>query len=509
VSASFDSPDSSLTGHRVIVGRRPARHLDPAGSNSREPAGNTVLVMRLVPDTSIVHTGGFYLTSGNWPMLLAAARMGRVRLWVPEVVIQETVAHYRSELVDAQRMIIRGNRKLRRLSQDRLPLHVLDDDQINEQVAIYDTWLRDTVREVGTVLPLPPVEHAILLRDVLTGRKPFSAGEKGYRDALIWHSVVVAAAAEPLVFVTNNIKDFLDASGTTLADDLADDLRAASTAPDAVRPLTGIDPVLDELLPEDTHALEFFVSFAASPAGRRRLKLLVDQYFEAERRVPLVTTSGTLPERVFEADVEGVQTAIEVRTATARPVGGDCYLVSGRIEGRAFIGGIVWGQDPFPSGWEVWDTLGDQEYVAFPHAQPVSLEFSARFTRPDQIDDLRLERATLLVEKLEYAAPRQRATPPSPGSPVLDRARWVWSELVRLLDLDARTFYWAMRDEAFVLDLSRVLVDLEPSVQELVSPADSAALTTDNLASMLEDPAGVRRMLESLGRFIEGLGADR
>lgn len=336
-------------------------------------------------------------------MLLAAARMGRVRLCIPEVVIREAVAHYRSELTDAQRTINRGNRALRRLSQDRLPQHVVDDNQVNEQVAIYDSWLRDTVREVGTILPIPAIQHAVLVDGILKGRKPFSAGEKGYRDALIWHSVVVAAAAEPLVLVTSNIKDFFDRTGTTLAQDLADDLRAESIALDAVRPLTELDPILDELLPDDVHALELFLSFAGSSAGRQHLESLVDKYFDVERRFPLTTTSGVLPEQVFDADVEGLQKNVEVRNATARSVGGDSFLVLGRIEGRAFIGGIVWTKDPLPTGWEVWDTFAEQEYVTFPRAQPVSLEFSARFAPPDQIDDLRLERASLQVHELESA----------------------------------------------------------------------------------------------------------
>ncbi len=147
-------------------------------------------MVRVVLDTSIVHTGGFYLRSGSWPMLLAAARMGCVRLGVPEVVIRETVAHYRTELVDAQRQLNSGNLALRKLSQGRLPQHFVEHDEIGTQVAIYESWLRGTVQEHGEILPLPAVEHGVLVDGVLAARKPFSSGEKGYRDALIWHTVV-------------------------------------------------------------------------------------------------------------------------------------------------------------------------------------------------------------------------------------------------------------------------------------------------------------------------------
>ncbi len=467
--------------------------------------GKTCGMVRLVIDTSIVHKGGFYLRSGGWPMLLAAARLGRVRLCVPEVVVRETVARYRREILDAQRLINRGDRSLRKLSQDQLPQHVVEHEEISAQVAAYESWLRDTVQEHGEVLPLPAVEHGVLVDGVLAARKPFSSGEKGYRDALIWHTVLGAAGDEALTFVTSNTKDFLDPEGGALADDLVEDLRTSSVDPNRVRPLTSLAPLLDEQLPEDTHASNFFVLFAQSSAGKLRLRSLVDSFFDKEQRVTLVTIAGALPERVLDQDIEGVQTAVKLSAATARAMDDNTYLVSGRIESRAFIGGIVWGRDAFPAGWEVWDTVGEQEYVTFPNPQPVSLEFSARFTPPDHLDDLRLDGATLLVEELEPAPPRPRGAPPLPGSPALDQARWVRSEVGHLLDLDARNFHWAVRNEAFVNDLSSVLADLEPSVEEWVTPPDSVALAVDNLASVLEDPAGVRRMLESLGGLIEGL----
>jgi hypothetical protein len=235
--------------------------------------------MRLVPDTNIMHAGGYYLRAGRWPLLLAAARMGRIRLCVPEVVIRETVAHYKAELVEAQRLVNRGVRSLRHLTANRLPDLAVDDEQVSEQVAIYQSWLRGAVLEHGEVLPIPDVQHATLIDGVLSGRKPFSKGESGYRDALIWHTVMKAAANGPLTFVTNDRNDFLTAKGTALADDLVQDLAAATIATEAVRPLTQLDPVLDELLPEDTEALEFFIAFAQSSSGTKRLQSLVEDFF--------------------------------------------------------------------------------------------------------------------------------------------------------------------------------------------------------------------------------------
>jgi PIN domain len=62
----------------------------------------------------------------------------------------------------------------------------------------------------------------------LSGRKPFSATGKGYRDALIWASIVELCSgltdADTLIFVTNNSSDFCHGDETTVASELLTDL---------------------------------------------------------------------------------------------------------------------------------------------------------------------------------------------------------------------------------------------------------------------------------------------
>ena len=59
---------------------------------------------------------------------------------------------------------------------------------------------------------MPQVSHADLVERDLSSRKPFSPTGKGYRDALIWESVVELCTdltdADTLIFVTDNKSDF-------------------------------------------------------------------------------------------------------------------------------------------------------------------------------------------------------------------------------------------------------------------------------------------------------------
>ncbi|MDA0302641.1 MAG: hypothetical protein O2822_08950 [Chloroflexi bacterium] len=85
------------------------------------------------------------------------------------------------------------------------------------------------------VLPIPEVSHEVVIDRMHRGSKPFGRGgeqrEKGYRDFLIWQSVLELkpSASGALALVTGNTKDFAGANGE-LDRDLADEAHAAGHA---------------------------------------------------------------------------------------------------------------------------------------------------------------------------------------------------------------------------------------------------------------------------------------
>lgn len=467
--------------------------------------------MRIVPDTNIIHKGGYDLRAGTWPLVLAAARLGHVRLCVPEIVVRETVAHYRASLVQAQTLIRRGNSAFRKSGAQAIARDDVDDTEINTLVAAYDKWLRSTIRECGEILPIADVEHSVLVDAVLSERKPFSAGEKGYRDALIWYSTVAAATSGPLTFVTDNSKDYLSNDGTTLAPDLLADLEHADIPTEQVRPITDLVSVISEYLPNNPEALEEFSTFAESSAGKDVIRAAIDHFFDVEQRVRLFAKPGVLPQWLFDQDIEGLHSVLRLTAASARPLEADTFLVTGQIEGLAYVGGIVWAREPFESQlwnspWEVWDSLGEQQYyVAHPQPQHVALDFSARFRGPSDVQDLHLDQAIFLLDQLAPTPRYARANPPAADAPPLEHARWLELEMSRLERATSREYLWAISDEGFIDELSTALLTLETGIAEHLTQGQSIPLAPDNLGSTLERRAGVRAALRALKILIDRL----
>jgi predicted nucleic acid-binding protein len=159
---------------------------------------------------------------------------GPLAVLVPELVIREAVGVYRRHLKASQRELHRALKRRRQL-QAGAPDPALEavDTSVDVDVAAanYSSRLRQVLERAGVrVLPLPQVDHDRLIEDALQGRKPFDQeGHDGYRDALIWHSVLeVAASFSKVVVVSANHKDFAESSDDPeqLAHDLVDDVSA-------------------------------------------------------------------------------------------------------------------------------------------------------------------------------------------------------------------------------------------------------------------------------------------
>lgn len=147
------------------------------------------MVVKIVADTNLIQgRGSFYFENSLWPVILAAIRNGRAELLLPEVVVQELVTHYAEEVKRSLRDLrkLRGTLDRLHLNVDMVHLQESEDDLASD----YEKWLRSHVSQHGRILPLPTVSHERLLKDTLLGRKPMSRGDGGYRDALIWHSLL-------------------------------------------------------------------------------------------------------------------------------------------------------------------------------------------------------------------------------------------------------------------------------------------------------------------------------
>jgi hypothetical protein len=252
------------------------------------------------PPAVVVDTTGFHrdltLSKSSWLQTRLWALKGQLQLWVPEVVIRETVRHYSTQLDQHLAKMADADDALSKLSVGSHS-HLGVDDHCSKVVALkagYEQWLRERLGRVGaTILPLPQMSHEEMLSRALREEKPFrikgdgaKKGPDGYRDMLIWASVAEYSAAhlgtsDTLILVTRNHTDFCDdKEPDTVAAVLRADLGDAAPT---VRRLAELDELahLLPVQPQDAAEIKMQDDLATDGQVRTGLTEAVQREYEA------------------------------------------------------------------------------------------------------------------------------------------------------------------------------------------------------------------------------------
>ncbi len=169
------------------------------------------------------------LNRASWNLLLTLCGKGMIRLIMPDVVVLETVRHWKRQ---SGAMLTRVQSETKRL-KTAFGIEAGDGpDASLLDVAKYEATLRSKLGQVGAEVPgLPAVSLATLLARDLKGRKPFSVTGKGFRDALNWETILELMADDltfaPVYWISKNSEDF--AEKDHLHPHLLEDLRPFET----------------------------------------------------------------------------------------------------------------------------------------------------------------------------------------------------------------------------------------------------------------------------------------
>ena len=165
--------------------------------------------MKVALDSNIL-CADFRLNSGAFQVFLSALSRLGAACCVPEVVRDEVVALHRRNLDDAARNAQKWSRTWGRLTgspSESSPTPT----ELDAQTARYAQFLTDVFREHSVeLLPYPSISHQALVSRAIARRKPFAESGSGYRDSLIWATIVELTDVEEgrVILVTNNSKDF-------------------------------------------------------------------------------------------------------------------------------------------------------------------------------------------------------------------------------------------------------------------------------------------------------------
>lgn len=178
-------------------------------------------MLRAVFDSTVLR-GDHLLMGADARTVLGYAAEGLCAVHVPAVVVAEvTVGHDRS--VRRSRDSILGHLgELRRLGMERdhTELITTEADELREG---YPGRLDDALDRPGVAVePWPDVAHEVVAGRAMRRRLPFrevGEGTVGYRDTLVWFTVLAVARAHPdddVVLVSGNRKDFAAKGGEVL-----------------------------------------------------------------------------------------------------------------------------------------------------------------------------------------------------------------------------------------------------------------------------------------------------
>jgi PIN domain len=359
----------------------------------------------------IVDTTEFFkdplLAGAPWLRTRTRTLKRQVSLWIPEVVIMEAVRHYRAKLDEH----IAKLSSLPRLAWDEGYVRGIAEarDLISQLKEGYEQWLRDRLQRAGAeILPLPAMPHAEMAERAMREEKPFrmrgDKGPDGYRDMLLWASVVEFAIfdLEPddtLILVTGNYRDFCD------RDQASDAIAAALLAdlgedPPTVKRLQDLYQ-LDTLLPpepEGSEELRLGDLLATDPHLRTALRQLVEReckalegrqvadLYEPEDRSQGLDIQGVLLRRPrirsLEIDLETIDVTVYGRDLDSDP---RLYLVAVTVMADVIFDGYFGGAGNLepPPELRQWRDVA---------SMLVDFQFNARIADDGSIASLELER---------------------------------------------------------------------------------------------------------------------
>lgn len=214
----------------------------------------------IIIDTNVIHLD-FKLNKARIVTLCNTSTTLGHEIFIPEVVIDEIVKQYDEK---AEEYINSFNKALKKLSD--LSTSPITQTPIDAKgfISNYRNELNNRIKQLGIgIIPYPNTGHKIMVARELGKKKPFKDSTKGYRDALIWDSVMEHTQKYSsncgIIFLTANSKDFADKDKKDLHTDLIADCISNGIPTTSIRLVTDIQNFIDnEIILRSTELKEKF-----------------------------------------------------------------------------------------------------------------------------------------------------------------------------------------------------------------------------------------------------------
>lgn len=176
----------------------------------------------VVLDSNVFYGTNWYLESTAGRLLRDEAAAGRLRIAVPDVVLIESDANYRRAVRAEEGKLAAARNALQQLRSPQ-------GGDLKPRRLRYRVDLEKILSQAGAeILPIPDTPHEHLIARAVERRRPFNDKGSGYRDALIWESVLelLERGSEPVALISNDRDAFPEKRDKPkLAADLVRELR--------------------------------------------------------------------------------------------------------------------------------------------------------------------------------------------------------------------------------------------------------------------------------------------
>ncbi len=166
--------------------------------------------MRVAIDSNVI-CKDFLLTGALSRVFFDGLAVTGHSLYVPQLVIDEVTNKYSERLAICQTKIDKEIRSIERLTTQTL-LSPISNDRRQEMARKYREVLKNRLSEAGAaIVKYPTVSHRTVVHRSLSRRWPFDTKDSGYRDYLIWMTIIKLARQkkDPIAFITMD-KHFAD-----------------------------------------------------------------------------------------------------------------------------------------------------------------------------------------------------------------------------------------------------------------------------------------------------------
>lgn len=174
--------------------------------------------MNVFVDTSVLYSDPFW--KGNYAkLLLDAARVGKLNLYISDVVLKELRKNLKEQVDGHINSLVTANKKLSKITFSHNELVLLKTEAFLQE---FDKFYQELF-DKKTLIKLPSENDLLseLIDRAVAYKKPFGKGKSEFKDAVIWLTYSKHAESLSLqkcALLTENTNDFSDKSGNIHSD---------------------------------------------------------------------------------------------------------------------------------------------------------------------------------------------------------------------------------------------------------------------------------------------------